>query len=164
MSLKDELLKAKLISKKDVQRIEHEGRVERKKLGSEAIKAKEEQRQKEIEEKIEAQRQHNKELAKQNQEKKENIRAEKEKIVNIQEMLKSSQMEERGTRKFYFIAKNNTIPSLCIGDNLSEKLEKGLAAITEFTTHEGPEFYIVNRQCAEKILEIDANIIRFFNR
>lgn len=158
MSLKDELLKAKVISKKEVNKIEHEQRVERKKIGAEAIKQQEIERHQEIEKKMQEQRQQNREIAKQQTQEKQGLRAE--------EIVKAGQIDEHGNRKFYFVARNCKIPHLSISDTMAEKIERGAVAIVEMPSTNGglAEFYIVNRQSAERLLEIDANLVRVFNK
>ncbi len=160
MSLKEELLKANLLNKKDLRRIEHEERVDHQKKGREGREEQVRQRQQEIEQKQEEQRQRDQQLAKQqNQE-----RLDKAKNIRMEDLIKTAQVEEHGPRKFYFVARDKKIPFLQITENLSDKLEKGMLAIVEYNGPNCVEFAIVQRTCAERLLEIDPEVVRFFNR
>lgn len=163
MSIKDEFLKAKLITKKDVKQLEHESRVEKKRLGTEGLQAQEQQRQKELQQKLDEQKLRDQQLARQQAQ--ERLDKEKERNkVNIEELIKNAEMDDHGPRKFFFITRNKKIPYISVSDGMGEKLERGIAAIVEYPTPIGSDFAIVNRQCAEKLSEIDPEAVRFFNR
>ncbi len=159
MSLKEELLKAKLINKKQLKQIEHEQRLERKQLGKEGLQEKETARAQEIDQKREEQRKRDQELAQQQKE----VRSEKEKAARIQEAIQTGKVEEQytGTRKFYFVAQDGKIPFFLLNDKTAEKLERGAIAIVEYPAR---EFVLVHKSSAEKLRNLDENIVRFYQR
>lgn len=167
MSIKDEFERAKLISKKDSRHLEHEARVERKRLGNDGVYLQEKQRQKEIQQKLDEQRLRDQQIAREQAEErleKERSREKEREKIKIEDLIKNAQFEEYGPRKFFFVTRNKKIPYICVSDNLGEKLERGIAGIIEYPTPNGSEFAIVNRQCVERILDIDPEAVRFFNR
>jgi uncharacterized protein YaiL (DUF2058 family) len=160
MSLKDELYKAKLINKKQVRQLEHEDRVEKKKLGKEGMKEKEEKRLHAIEEQQEEQKKRDQSLAK---EQKQQM-TEKERQARIEDIISNGKIAEgsAGNRKFYFVAKNGKIPFLFVTDRLVEDLQRGVAAIVEYGGSGLGEFVIVNAPSAQKIHALAPDMIRFY--
>ena len=159
MSLKDELLKAKLINKKQLKQVEHEQRLERKQLGKEGIQQKEQARMQEIEQKREEQKKRDQELAQKQKEE----RLEKEKVARIEEIMQLGKVEgqDHGTRKFYFVAQDGKISFLMLSDNTAENLEKGHIAIIEYPQR---EFVLVYKTSVEKLYSLDKNLVRFYQR
>lgn len=159
MSLKEELLKAKLISKKQLKQVEHEQRIERKQLGKEGLQEKEKARQQEIEKKIEEQKKENQALAQKQKEE----RSEKEKSARIEEIIQLGKLDDtyHGTKKFYFIAQDGKIPWLMVNDRTAERLERGSYAIIEYPPR---EFVLVHKSCADKLYSLEQNIVRFYER
>lgn len=159
MSLKDELLKAKLISKQDLKRIEHEDRVERKKVGREGLDENKKKRQQEVEEKQKAKKQQDREIARDANDQKQ----EKEQQSRVEHIIKQGAITEgiHGNRKFYFVANNKTIPFLQISEEMAKRLEYGNAAIIE----ERPgTFVLVNQNSAEQIRNQHPAMVCFFNK
>lgn len=160
MSLKDELLKAKLISKEQIKRLEHEERVERSKLGKEGIQEKKRHESKDIEEKQRQKKVSDQELAKQ-----ENVkREEKEKNKRVDEIIQQGALREGvyGNRRFYFVARNGKIPFLLLSEGMVEKLEHGGAAIVESDKEHGSEFVTVNAGTALQLQNLQPDLVRFF--
>lgn len=157
MSLKDELLKANLINKKQLKKIEHEQRVERSKNGYAKMQQKQEERIQQIEQKQEEQKKRDQELA----EKKNKEQKQKEYNARIQDTISHGLCEiSNGNRKFYFIQQNKKIPCLLISDMQGEKLEQGQLAIIEFPIN---EFCLVQRTTAQKLQSFAPEIVRFLN-
>jgi len=157
MSLKDELLKAKLINKKQLKKIEHEQRVERSKNGHEKTKQKQQQTIQQIQEKQNQQKQKDQELA---QLKNKELQ-EKEHNARIQDILTRGKIDiTHGNRKFYFVTQNKKISCLLLHDMQAEKIEKGDLAIIE---HPFNEFYIIQRTNAQKLQTFAPEIVRFLN-
>ena len=157
MSLKEELLKANLISKKELKRIEHEQRVQKTKLGKEGIKKIEKEKSAKIEEEQNKQKTYDQEISqKQNLEK-----IEKEKKARLRDIVHKGKVGEDGygRRKFFFVDDEGKIPFLNLTDSLADQLARGQAAIIEY-----PKkcFVVVNRQSARKIKDTNPELIRFF--
>jgi len=156
MSLKDELLKANLISKKRLKQIAHEQRVEKKKLGQDGVKEKQRKRQQELNQKRKARQEQDKQRAQ--EKKQEQLR--KQRMAQIHDIVEHGKITEgmHGHRKFYFVAQSGKIPFLMIGEDLAEKLGKGLVSIVE---HPVDEFCVVAKKVSEKLKTLDENVVRF---
>lgn len=159
MSIKDELLKAKLISKKDLKRLEHEERLERQKLGKDGLAEKKRQEEATVQEKQKAKKERDKEIARATNE----VREEKERETRIENIVKQGMTVEglNGNRKFYFVATTGSIPFLWVTEELAKKLEFGNAAIVE--TKSSGSFVVVNKKSAEQILQISPELVRFYH-
>ena len=155
MSLKDELLKAKLISKKDLSRIEHEKRVEKKQLGKDGLKEKKKNKDKELQAKQREKQEKDKQIA---QEKKQQ-QQEKDKKKRIEKIIEKGIVSDNGPRKFYFIDKDNKIPFLMVSDDMSRKLTDGKAAIIQ----KNRDFFIIDRESAEKLYKEKIDCLLFYN-
>ena len=163
MSLREELLKAKLINKKQLKKIEHEERLEKKQLGREGVKQKEEKRFAEIEQKLLEQRKKDKELAKEQQKEEQ----EKQKISQISDIILQNRLSDKsaGNNKFYFVAANGKMPFLLLSDSVCEKLERGQAAIVEWKIEQSnDDFFIVDHDCINKLRCLSPDIVRFCNK
>lgn len=159
MSLKDELLKAKLIGKKQLKQLEHEARLEQKQLGRDGLREKREAELKAI-----ADQQEEKRLKDQQQAQAENEqRIAKEKLHRIEEIVKQGKLPERifGDRKFYFTCRSK-IRSLNLTDSITESLEHGTAAIIEVGEPPDNDFTVVNQHAASQLLKLQPEIVCFY--
>ena len=160
MSLKDELLKANLISKKQLKRIAHEQRMEKQRLGKKGIEEKKEKEKNEIKAKQEAQKKQDQEQAKKLNEE----RLEKERKAKIHNLITEGRIKtEGGPRRFYFVSLDGKIPFLSLADSLAKKLERGQAGIVELGEWPRSHFIIVKREAAEKLKKLKTGKICFFN-
>jgi uncharacterized protein YaiL (DUF2058 family) len=163
MSIKDELMKAKLINKKQIRQIEHEERLEKTKLGKEGVQEKRQEQKRSIDKLQEEKREKDQQQARvENQEKQG-----KEKKSRIEDIVKQGRAMEggRGSKKFYFVSRSGKIYFLSVSDNMIEKLERGGAAIVEIG--EGPyknDFVVVNTPAATQLQSLDPTMICFWQR
>lgn len=154
MSLKDELLKAKLINKKELKQIEHEERIERKKIGKKGMEEKQQQRKLSIEESQELKKQQDRIANQQKLDQGDRIGN----LIKQGRILNSMP----GNRKFYFVARNGKILFLIMSDALAKKLEQG-AGIVEMTIEpRNEEFVVVDQSTVEKLLNLCPDIVRFY--
>ena len=162
MSLKDELLKAKLISKKKLKQLEHEERIERTKIGKEGVEQQQQQRRQEMENRQQRQKQRDQQLA----QLQKSEQQQKEEQARILDIINHGKIEDgvRGHRKFYFVASDGKIPFLMISDGLATNLERGQAAIVEIDGEPQPEFVVINHHSAQKLKNIDPQVLRFYQR
>jgi hypothetical protein len=162
MSLKDELLKAKIINKKDLKRIAHEERVEKHALGKKGLEEKKKKEQEELEEKVQQKKQKDMVLAQANKE----AQKEKETQARLDQIVKNNRIVEgfSGNRKFYFVSSDGKIPFLLVSDEFAKKLEQGNAIIIELKQNNGIEFSIVNSTIADQFFKILPSSVRFYNK
>lgn len=161
-SLKDQLLKAKLVSKKQVRKAEHEQRQKRKELGREGIEQERARLRAELEEK--------ERLRKEEQQHQERLRREEELarggLQRIRSLVSGSDLGRvgAGPNAFYYKAADGRIPRVEISGAMAEQLEAGRAAVVELPGDPAPEVYIVPREVADQVQRIDPGVIRFWNR
>jgi len=83
----------------------------------------------------------------------------------LQEMIQGSNLKETGfgARRFYYVARDGRMPFLDISDDLTSRLEKGLAAVVEIPGDENGEVTIVPRAIAQQMKSVDPESVRFLN-
>ncbi|MEC7584454.1 MAG: DUF2058 family protein [Planctomycetota bacterium] len=108
MSLRDELKKARLLSKKDARRLEHEDRVERKSKGRAQREVEQQQHQEELQDK---QRQASAETARQQRA----VEAERQRhaeAMAVEAILQQAPKPTSGSVRFYFEERDGSLPWL----------------------------------------------------
>ncbi len=85
--------------------------------------------------------------------------------TKLLELVRKSSLKENGfgSRRFYFVTRENKIPFLDISDDLTSRLERGMAAIVEVPGQEAEEFTVVPRAVAQRMKTIDPDAVLFFN-
>jgi RNA recognition motif-containing protein len=83
----------------------------------------------------------------------------------IQKMIEEASLKETGfgSRRFYFVTRENKIPFLDLSDELTGRLEKGQAAIVEVPGDDVVDYTIVPRAVARRMQSIDPESVRFMN-
>ena len=161
-SLKDQLLKTKLVNKKQLRRHEHEKRVKQKELGRDGVQAEKDLHQDEL--KIKAQ-QRQAEQQRQNR-----IRMEAEETKRgqqrIDELIAGANLLESafGPRRFYFVDAEGKIPFLEVSESIAARLEKGEIAIVEVREGQHPGISLVSAKVAVKLKQLDPELVRFWNQ
>jgi len=156
--LKNQLLKAGLVDKKQIEAVKREKKQARKKKGQKTLEA-EVQAKREVQAAEAAERRREdreRELAKQAQ------LAAHEQLHRIAQIAESSGLEPAGrpNRRWYFEARDGRIPYVAVDDELSHKLERGSAALVE--SPDG-KMWTVSREAAERIDQLDRSWIRCWN-
>jgi uncharacterized protein YaiL (DUF2058 family) len=161
-NLRDQLLKTGLISKGQKQQVEQDKRRERKQLkkGQADELAREQQRQA-YEAKLEAQRVVDRERA---AAQRAQLEA-KEKLFRIRQITDYWRLEEpTGTRRWYFMTRNNEVKYLYISEPLGLQLSTGALAIVERPDEfEEPRYVLIEREAAELVARVDPTYVRFHN-
>jgi len=161
-SLKDQLLKAKLVSKKQVRKAEHEQRQKRKELGREGLEQEKARRRAEQEEK--------ELLRKEEQQRQEERRREEERarggLQRVRSLVTGSDLSRfgAGPNPFHYQAADGSLPRVEVSGTMAERLEAGRAAIVELPGDPAPEVYIVPLEVADQVQRIEPAFIRFWNR
>jgi RNA recognition motif-containing protein len=83
----------------------------------------------------------------------------------IQKMIEEASLKETGfgSRRFYFVTRENKIPFLDLSDELTGRLEKGQAAIVELPGDDAVDYTIVPRAVARRMQSVDPESVRFLN-
>jgi uncharacterized protein len=161
-TLKDQLLKARLVNKKQARKVEHEERERRQKLGRVAIEREKALRREELEEK---ERRRKEEQQRLNQLRKEEAAA-RGGLARVRSLVLGSSLLKHGfgTESFHFVASNGSLPCLEVSREMAARLETGKAAIVELPGECFPEFFIVPPDVAEQVRQAAPEAIRFWNR
>ncbi len=137
MSLKDELVKAGLVSAKQARQVAHRERVERKQSGQQpgAAPAQDEAaaRAEEVRREREAQRARDQQLAREQQarqaEREREIQERERRTAQLEAALRDGRIENwQGARTYYF-TDGARIESLSVSDDMARRLQEGTAAI-----------------------------------
>jgi hypothetical protein len=69
-----------------------------------------------------------------------------------------------GNRRFHFVDRSGRIPFLELGEETIRGLVSGALAIAEARGASGDEFVVVTADAARALERLDSNLIRFWNR
>ena len=160
-SLKDELLKAKVVSKKDVKRSDHEERVKKKEVGAEELRREKET----LKEEIAAEKAGKRERDRRKEEALRKEREGREKIIRLEQKIRENAIREAyvNSRRFHFVARNGGLPYLEVSEDMVRQLETGRLAIVEIPRGSFSEFFIVPGEIAGEILKTMPDWVRCFN-
>lgn len=91
--------------------------------------------------------------------------SEEEVKERIRDMVLRASLKETGfgARRFYFVARNNKMPFLDLSEELTNRLERGLAAIVEAPGAGVDDYTIVPRAVARQMQSVDPESVRFLN-
>jgi uncharacterized protein YaiL (DUF2058 family) len=161
--LRDQLLQKGLISKGQKQQIEQDKRRERKQLKKgQADELAQAQQRQAYEAKLEAQRAADRQRA---AEQRALLEA-KEKLFRIRHIADYWKLSEEpsGTRRWYFMTRNNSLKYLSISEPIGLQLSTGTLAIVERPEEfEEPRYLLIEREAAELVARIDPTYVRFHN-
>jgi len=161
-NLRDQLLKTGLISKGQKQQVEQDKRRERKQLKKgEGDERAQEQQRRAYEAKLEAQRVADRERA---AAQRAQLEA-KEKLLRIRHITDYWRLAEpSGTRRWYFVTRNNVVKYLYVSEPLGLQLSTGALAIVERPDEvEELHYVLIEREAAELIARVDPTYVRFHN-
>jgi uncharacterized protein YaiL (DUF2058 family) len=160
-SLREQLLKARLISEEDLERARREERKKRKEQGAraarEAARRKQEERERQRRERARADRE--RERARRARLGAEEARRQVFGMVR-QAALNQSLL---GKRRFYYLDARNRLPYLLVSDEAARKLEHGELAIVELPGQPFAEAFIVPVSVARKVRALDPGLVRLDN-
>jgi len=161
-SLRDELLKAKIITKKQAKKAKLKDRLEKKKLSLDEIEVTKRRKQEEFE----RSRLETAEINRKQAKKDKTNQSEKERVSRLRNIILNAEIfkDVHGPRRFYFIASDSKIPCKEISVGISKDLEQGNAAIVETPGETREVFRIITREGAMKLQQEGNEFIRFFNR
>ena len=161
---KDQLLKAGLVSKKDVRRSTAEKRSELKTKGKQAsdAAAEAEARRKALyEERLAQQKARDTEA----EAARAAERGRKEADNRVRDLIRAHAVHVRGgERRFYFVCRDDVIRNLSVPDPIGQRLETGGLAIVEDPSRRAPSYRLVPGDVAASVAESYPDSIRFWNR
>ena len=157
-NLKDELLKAKLLSQKEGKRIAHEQRLERHEKGREAMAAEAQRHQEELRQLQQQQKQRVQEAqARLDAERKRHARR-----AELVELIRSHALRQTsGPRRFHFLTRGGSLPFFAVDQDTGRRLEGGMLCIVEDLGAAFESFALVDRPTAQRVLEFDRDAVRF---
>ena len=162
-NLRDQLLQKGLISKGQKQQVEQDKRRERKQLKKgQADELAQAQQQQAYEAKLEAQRAADRQRAAEQRERLE-VKEKPLRIQHIADYWKLSD-EPTGTRRCYFVTRDNVVKYLYVSEPISLQLSTGTLAIIERPDgFEEPRYVLIEREAAELVARVDPAYVRFHN-
>ena len=162
-NLRDQLLQKGLISKGQKQQVEQDKRRERKQLKKgQADELAQEQQRQAYEAKLEAQRSADRERAAAQRARLEA----REKFFRIRHIADYWRLpdEPSGTRRWYFMTRNNMVEYLYVSEPIGLQLSMGTLAIIERPEEfEAPRYVLIEREAAELVARVDPTYVRFHN-
>src|SRR5262252_309903 len=162
-NLRDQLLKTGLITKGQKQQVEQDKRRERKQLKKgQADEIARAQQQQAYAAKLEAQRAADRQRAAVQHAALEA----QEKLLRIRHIVDYWKLSEEpsGTRRWYFMTRNNIVKYLSISEPIGLQLSTGTLAIVERPEEfDEPRYFLIEREAAELVARIDPTYIRFHN-
>ncbi len=160
-SLRDELLKAKLVTEKQAKKAKKEQHLERKRIGSSAVIAQEQEQRVNFQAHIEQKAEEDRIIMVQRQKEMQ----EKSRSARLRDIILNAQVKTgiSGSYRFYFVSRDQRIPYMDISNQLAEDLQTGKAAIVETPGERRELFRIINRDGALKLKQDAPEYILFFN-
>lgn len=162
-NLRDQLLKAGLVTKQQKQQTEQDQRRERKQLKKGQVEelTQEQQRQAHAA-RLEAQRTADRQRA---VEQRQQVEA-KEKLLQLRHTIDYWQLPEepKASRRWYFVTRHNVVKYLPVTAPTALQLRAGALAIVEHPDEAEPRYVLVERDAAEVVVHVDPEYVRFYNR
>jgi uncharacterized protein len=160
--LRDQLLKAGLVSSKQVRQAKHQERVHRKEVGQDGLQAERSQRERAAEEA----RQEKRRLDREREEARRRHREEEERAEALARRIRAGWIRDAtaGGRRFYFVVEEGRITYLDLSDQAVRRLQAGSAAILSSLGAVRGEFCVVDAGAAGSLARDHPEAIRFWNR
>jgi len=157
-SLRDQMLKAGLVSKKDAKRVAHSQRVETKETGREEMERRAAEERAAIARQAEEQRERDRQTAaklKAEQDAREQtIQAEVRVTAHIEGAMREGRLEHwEGNRAYYFVARDREIEFLSVSDDSARRLAEGKAAIVRTMDPKAP-YTLLHAGGAQQLKEV----------
>jgi uncharacterized protein YaiL (DUF2058 family) len=160
-SLRDEMLKKGLTTDKRARAVLHEEKARQKQLGAEGVALEREARAAEVARAEAEKRAQDRELAAERRARETAERAEN----RVDSLVRAGLLREgvAGTRRFYFVTRENTVSFLELSDTAARSLTDGRAAIVEAGGLVRADFCLVAGEQAAEIARLDHERVRFWN-
>jgi len=159
--LREQLLKAKLISQKQAKKAKREKQLEKKKLSPDTLESKQ-QAKKDVYQNLKLKKA-DADRKREEQKRKEIQR--KNSAARLRDIVMNSEIRKgrTGNYRFYFVARNSRIPFIEISQRLAEELQNGHAAIVETPGETSEIFRVIRKESALKLKLEAPEYVLFFN-
>jgi hypothetical protein len=160
--LRDQLLKAGLVSQKQVRQAKHQDRLQRKELGQQGQADQKAESDRRFQEEREEKRRRDRER----EEAQRRARAEEEKAQALSGRIKAGWVRDAtgGSRRFFFLADAARITYLDLTDQAVRRLLAGAGAIVKSCGAARGEFCVVDGNTAVSLSRDHPEVIRFWSR
>jgi uncharacterized protein YaiL (DUF2058 family) len=157
-SLQEELMKARLVDKKQRKKAAHEKRVHQSKVGREGLEEEKRERERRQRERQQEKKARDRKLEAERRKTREAVSSEN----RLRSLVDGAMLQGTGgPRRFCFVNRRNRVPFVEVSDDAAARLVRGELAIVE--TEDGA-VGLVPARAAREIAELDAETVRFWNR
>jgi uncharacterized protein YaiL (DUF2058 family) len=158
-SLQEELMKARLVDKKQRKKAAHDTRIHRSKVGREGLEQEQQEKDRRRQAQAEEKRAKDRQLDIERQKARETVSSKN----RLQSLISGSLLKggTGGPRRFCYVNRTNRVPFLEVNDDVARRLTRGELAIIE--TEDG-QVGLVPGTAAGEIAELDSEAVRFWNR
>jgi uncharacterized protein YaiL (DUF2058 family) len=160
--LREQLLKAGLVSPKQVRQARHEDRVHRKEVGHEGLEAERADREREQARDQEEKRRRDQER----EEERRQRQADEERAQALARRIQAGWVREAtgGNRRFYFVVEQGRITYLDLTDQAVRRLLSGSAAIACTRGAVRGEYCVIDANAAASLARDHGEVLCFWNR
>jgi uncharacterized protein YaiL (DUF2058 family) len=161
-NLRDQLLRAGMVSKEQKRQVEQQKRRERKQHGPGQLEEETQAQQRQVyEAKLEVQRAADRERAAAQRA----LQEAREKRLQIHHIIDYWKVlaEPAGNRRWYFTTRQNTIKYLYVSEPVAAQLGRGTLAIVESPEETDLPYVLIDHEAAELIARVDPMYVRFYN-
>jgi len=157
-SLQEELMKARLVDKKQRKKAAHEKRVHQSKVGREGLEKEKREKERRRQAEAEAKRARDRQLDAEREQAREAEGSEN----RLKSLITEATLQGfGGPRRFCYVNRSNRVPFIEVSDDAARRLTRGELAIVE---SEDGKVGLVKGPAAREIAELDADSVRFWNR
>lgn len=160
--LREQLLKAGLVTSRQVRQAKHDDRVHRKEVGQPGLEA-----ERAAQERAEAERREAKRRADREREETQRRRAAEQQVAErLQARIRAGWIREAtaGAKRFFFVTGGGRITYLDLSDGAARRLLAGTAAIVETRGAVRGEFCVVDASAAQSLAREHPDVLHFWNR
>lgn len=160
MSLRDQLKKANLLSDKEARRLAHEARVERTEKGRETIEQETAARQQELAALAGKER----ERTRAEQEAFEREKKQREELAAVQALLAAAKKPGGGTVKFYFEARDGSLPWLELAPREAQEVRAGQLCIVRAGPPGTHTYRLLSLDSTRRLARVMPDVVAFAPR
>jgi uncharacterized protein YaiL (DUF2058 family) len=160
--LREQMLKAGLVSGKQVRQAKHQERVHRKEVGQDGLEAERVAAEQAFLARQEAQRRQDRER----EEARRRRQAAEERDLALQRRIRTGWMRDAtaGNKRFFFVVDGGRITFLDLSDEAARRLHFGRAAVVDSHGVGRGEYCVVDANSALSLSRDHPEVIRFWNR
>ena len=159
--LRDQLIKKGLANEKRARAVTHEEEARKRRLGPEAALTEKRERDQKAREEAERKQAEDR----RREEERRRLHDQESERNRVPDLIRSGLMRDGGpgSRRFYFVTRENTISFLDVSDVASRNLADGRCAIVESLGVVRNDFCLVGSEQAAELARLDPDRLRFWN-